>query len=84
MPDLSETDRERLQLLMELATLQAKRKRLLGQVNKLNSPIQVLVNKLRQRGVTPKTISELTDVPLSTIYSNSRYPIHDKEGGEPE
>lgn len=80
MPDAPETHPETLELLIELATLQRTLKPLQHRVDRLIVKRIGILKSLRQTGIDPKLIQQLTGVPLSTIYANTGKPIQ-KPGG---
>lgn len=84
MSDAPNVDADALEVLLELAQLQAKLKPLLVRVDNITRKRSTLINRARELGLGAKEIHRLTGVPLSTIYSNSRYPIDRKEDGEGE
>jgi hypothetical protein len=81
MPDTPNVDPEVLGLLLELANIQAQLKPLHKRVDRLIAKRVPVLQSLRDHGLTPVVIHELSKVPLSTIYANTSRPDRDREGG---
>lgn len=80
MPDVPELTTEMLALLVRLSKIQDSLKPLQKRMSNLTFERVTVMQSLRDLGLAPKDIHQLSKVPLSTIYANTTRKTN-REGG---